>query len=108
MTLLCLLALFVTTAFAHCDVFWYQPEQVHLAFGRDVHEIVVTWSTFNDTGQSVVEYGIGGFILRATGTSKLFVDGGPKKRAQYIHRVTLRNLASASLYGKLHHDFCFP
>lgn len=78
----------------------YQPEQVHLAYGESATEIVVTWSTINDTKESVVEYGIGGFILTAVGSAKLFVDGGPEKNAQYIHKVTLPNLARSSKYGK--------
>lgn len=78
----------------------YQPEQVHLAYGETVTDIVVTWSTINDTKESIVEYGIGGFALTAVGSAKLFVDGGPEKRAQYIHKVTLPNLTRSSKYGK--------
>lgn len=83
-----------------CQVFWYQPEQVHLAYGSNVYEIVVTWSTFNATDESKVEYGIGGLILEAKGTLKLFVDGGAAKHSQYIHTVTLKNLTPGSRYGK--------
>lgn len=82
------------------DIFYYQPEQVHLSYGKNVYEIVVTWSTFNDTKSSVVEYGIGGMILQAEGTSKLFIDGGPERHAQYIHRVRLADLTPDSTYGK--------
>lgn len=95
-TLLLLLLLNLDLIFA--QTFWYQPEQVHIAFGDNVSEIVVTWSTFNDTTDSVVEYGINGMILRAVGTSTLFVDGGPAKHSQYIHRVTLKNLTPKSRY----------
>ncbi|XP_023012956.2 acid phosphatase type 7 [Leptinotarsa decemlineata] len=80
------------------EVFFYQPEQIHIAYGDDIYEIVITWSTFNDTQNSVVEYGIGGLILREEGTSKTFVDGGVAKHTQYIHRVTLRNLTPDSQY----------
>ncbi|XP_035729511.1 acid phosphatase type 7-like [Vespa mandarinia] len=76
----------------------FQPESVHLSYGDNVHDIVVTWSTRNDTGESIVEYGIGGFVLTATGNSTLFVDGGSKKRQQYIHRVWLKNLTPDSHY----------
>lgn len=82
------------------DVFWQQPEQVHLAYGKNISEIVVTWSTFNKTDSSVVEYGIGGLILKQVGTSKLFIDGGPRKHSQYIHTVTLKHLTPDSKYGK--------
>lgn len=84
--------------FSYCHVS-YQPEQVHLAFGSNVSEIIVTWSTRNDTTDSIVEYGIGGFVLTATGTSELFVDGGSEKHSQYIHRVVLSGLTPSSKYG---------
>ncbi|XP_067011765.2 acid phosphatase type 7 [Anabrus simplex] len=76
----------------------YQPEQVHLSYGDNPFEIVVTWSTVNDTKESVVEYGINGFTLRAFGEPELFVHPGHKKKQQYIHRVTLGNLTEDSKY----------
>ncbi|XP_044731584.1 acid phosphatase type 7 isoform X1 [Chrysoperla carnea] len=76
----------------------YQPEQIHIAFGESVTEIVVTWSTINDTQQSIVEYGIGGLILRESGSSTKFVDGGTHNRTQYIHRVRLQNLTPETKY----------
>lgn len=84
-----------------CQVFWYQPEQIHLSYGSNVYEMVVTWSTFNATDESKVEYGIGGLILEAKGTLKLFVDGGEAKHSQYIHTVTLENLTPGSRYGTI-------
>lgn len=80
------------------NVIYYQPEAVHLAYGDNIHDIVVTWSTRNDTEESIVEYGIGGLILTAQGNSTLFIDGGNEKQKQYIHRVWLRNLEPNSKY----------
>lgn len=59
-------------------------------FLENVNEIVVTWSTMSDVGENgaIVEYGINGLVLRATGTTEKFVDGGPAKHTQYIHRVS--------------------
>lgn len=57
-------------------------------FIESTRDIVVTWSTWDDTKDSIVEYGINGLILNSQGKSKLFVDGGPAKRSQYIHTVT--------------------
>lgn len=93
-----LLALFVN--FINCDVYWYQPEQVHLSYGENVYEITVTWSTFSDTEESLVEYGIGGFAMVAKGNRTLFIDGGNEKRSQYIHRVKLSGLAPDTKYSK--------
>jgi len=78
-------------------VMYYQPEQVHIAIGENVSAIVVTWSTKNFT-ESVVEYGINGLALRATGSSTKFTDDGPRKFFQFIHRVTLKNLQPKSHY----------
>jgi hypothetical protein len=65
-----------------------------------VNDIVVTWSTANRTKESIVEYGIGGLILTANGTSTLFISGGNESRKQYIHRVKLPNLISGTKYSK--------
>lgn len=92
-------------SFVNAQIFWYQPEQIHISYGNNANEIVVTWSTLNDTKESTVEYGIGGMILQAKGVSQLFKDGGPKQRSQYIHRVTLPNLTPESTYGKYAWNF---
>lgn len=77
----------------------YQPEHVHLAYGENPYEIVVTWSTKNATDESVVKYGIGGFALDASGNSTLLVNGvGNETIKQYIHRVTLPSLTPGSKY----------
>lgn len=94
-----LFAIFLIVHTVNCHVS-YQPEQVHIAYGKNVYEIVVTWSTVNNTPNSVVEYGINGLALTSTGSSKKFVDGGQGKHTQYIHRVVLNALTPNSKYGK--------
>ncbi|XP_015041097.1 acid phosphatase type 7 isoform X4 [Drosophila pseudoobscura] len=78
----------------------YQPEQVHLAFGESVLEMVVTWNTRDNTNESICEFGIEGLqrLAKAPQGPTAFVDGGPKKATQYIHRVTLTNLEPNSTY----------
>lgn len=93
-----LLLVLISLSFVNCSD-WYQPEQVHLSFGNNVSEVVVTWSTKNDT-ESLVKYGIGLFQLTAKGASEIFVDGGEKRNFQYIHRVKLPNLKPDNVYGK--------
>lgn len=61
---------------------------------------MVTWSTKNDTRESTVEYGIDGFITRSKGTRTRFVDGGNKKREQFIHRVYLKDLKPGAKYSE--------
>ncbi|XP_076291196.1 acid phosphatase type 7 [Lasioglossum baleicum] len=92
------LAILSTTSSVFCNVIYYQPEAVHIAYGDNIHDIVVTWSTKSDTGESIVEYGIGGYILTASGNATLFIDGGKQKQKQYIHRVWLKNLTPNSKY----------
>lgn len=52
----------------------------------------------DDPGESIVEYGIGGFILTSAGTREQFTDGGKEKHSQWIHRVKLANLEPETKY----------
>lgn len=64
--------------------------------------MVITWTTFNETG-SLVEYNLWGgklFSQIAKGNSTVFVDGGSEKREMYIHRVTLEGLRPGAAYGE--------
>ncbi|CAH2041217.1 unnamed protein product, partial [Iphiclides podalirius] len=62
------------------------------------NDIVVTWSTFNDTIESRAQYGVNEMDKEALGHSKLFTDGGPEKRSQWIHRVLLKDLKHDTRY----------
>lgn len=76
----------------------YQPEQIHLSLSNNGRDMVVTWSTPDSTGDSIVEYGIDKINLEAIGKETIFVDGGPEKRKQEIHRVLLPNLKPDTVY----------
>uniref|UniRef100_A0A336LMV7 Purple acid phosphatase n=1 Tax=Culicoides sonorensis TaxID=179676 RepID=A0A336LMV7_CULSO len=91
---------YFNTCSSYGKVFKFQPEQVHLSFGEKANEIVVTWSTFDDTHESKVVFGLHGDKEKqtVTGSSSLFVDGGEAKHSQYIHRVTLSNLKPETRY----------
>jgi acid phosphatase type 7 len=60
---------------------------------------VATWSTFNDT-ESIIKYGIKSLNQKAIGLSTVFIDGGETKRAQWIHRATMKNLKFNTRYGE--------
>lgn len=63
--------------------------------------MIITWSTAQDTNQSVVIYGIGvGENLVQKGNSKKFISGGSEQRYQFIHRVDLNNLNASTPYCK--------
>ncbi|CAJ0934669.1 unnamed protein product [Ranitomeya imitator] len=80
---------------------WYRPEQVHLSYTGHPTTMTVTWTTFSWT-PSVVEYnplpGRPSFNLTAYGSVSIFVDGGPKRRKMFIHRVTVENLEPGQKY----------
>ncbi|XP_071789353.1 acid phosphatase type 7-like isoform X1 [Asterias amurensis] len=76
---------------------WYQPEQIHLSATGHPTEMIVTWSTFNDTG-SHVQFGVTVAKYTSSGSSTKFVDGGPEKHTQFIHRVKLTKLKPGTKY----------
>ena len=65
--------------------------------------MMVTWSTFNDTNESTVEFGItmNNVSMKAKGNRTKFVDGGLEKHTQFIHRVKLTGLKTGNMYCKL-------
>ena len=62
--------------------------------------MTVTWVTFNSTRDTIVEYGVGGLTMSASGTQSRFEDGGSMKRVMYIHRVTLKDLKALTVYSE--------
>lgn len=66
----------------------------------------ITWSTIDNPQESIVEYGIydptttNPFPLSATGNVTKFVETGPAKLTQFIHRVKLGNLQQGKVYGE--------
>ncbi|XP_041353434.1 acid phosphatase type 7-like [Gigantopelta aegis] len=92
---------FALLAFSHIDSTEVsKPEQVHLSYGRNASEMVVTWSTQNVKSDSIVKYGLdsGSLNMEAKGYSTKFVDGGQLHHTQYIHRVRLINLKPGQTY----------
>ncbi|CAN7999030.1 unnamed protein product [Ixodes hexagonus] len=79
-------------------VLYVEPEQIHLSYGVDPTQMIVTWTTFNETNESVVEFGQAGLDHRTVGNSTMFQDGGSERRIIFIHRVTLTGLQPGSLY----------
>lgn len=61
--------------------------------------MIVTWVTESPVNESVVEYGIGKVDQKASGKSKLFIDGGNQRRNMTIHTVLLENLVFGETYS---------
>lgn len=75
-----------------------KPQQIHISFGDTVTSVNIMWAT-ESNDKSVVEYHTGN--LRETietegDTLKLFKDNN--SGAQYLHRVTLKNLIPGKKY----------
>lgn len=60
---------------------------IRITFIESIREMVIVWSTMDDTSESIVEYFLDDQKYQAKGQSKLFVDDGDKKHQQYIHTV---------------------
>lgn len=75
-----------------------QPEQVHLSYGADPTEMVVTWVTQDSANGTVVEYGHDTLNSSATGFEEKFQDGGSQKRVFHVHRTVLRKLIPGMQY----------
>lgn len=70
------------------QVFWIV---CHVLLSESVLDMVVTWSTRDNTKESICEYGIDSIDDNTASSPEgptLFVDGGAKKAKQYIHRVS--------------------
>ncbi|XP_039756844.1 acid phosphatase type 7 isoform X1 [Pararge aegeria] len=80
------------------DCAYCQPEQVHLSFGTQSNDMVVTWTTYNDTQESRVQYGELDMDEEAVGGSTLFTDGGKLRRTMWIHRTLLPDLKFNTKY----------
>ncbi|CAH2208225.1 jg223 [Pararge aegeria aegeria] len=61
--------------------------------------MVVTWTTYNDTQESRVQYGELDMDEEAVGGSTLFTDGGKLRRTMWIHRTLLPDLKFNTKYG---------
>lgn len=88
--------------------FSHELSNLNFSFVDNVHEIIVTWSTWDPTNSSVVQYGIMGLSSEKYGNSTRFVDGGDENRVQYIHKVKLTNLLPEESYCSYNfHDHIF-
>ncbi|KAH9418918.1 Acid phosphatase type 7 [Dermatophagoides pteronyssinus] len=80
---------------------YIQPEQLHISLGEQPTEIVATWTTMEKTSDSICHYGEESkqsFDYSSRGYQQKFIDGGPKKRHMYIHRVYMKNLQPDTRY----------
>ncbi len=76
-------------------------QQIHLSFGSNIYEYVVTWLTFNQTaGPATVWYGVDRLEQSVSGYSTSFKDLGPLKSVRFVHRVRLTGLKPNRKYCK--------
>ena len=80
-----------------------EPQQIHLAQGKEDFSMTVTWSTMGQDMSSMVKYqpshlnNLHDAIL-VNGSTTNFTDGGEAHHWQLIHRVTLNNLSPNTEY----------
>ena len=67
----------------------------------DPTQMVVTWTTFNQTETPTVEFGTRDLDQSQTGFSILFTDGGNESRVLYIHRAVLDGLVPGTAYSEM-------
>ncbi|XP_054166766.1 acid phosphatase type 7-like [Oppia nitens] len=75
----------------------YRPQQIHLAIGDNIRELVIAWSTRSDPDESIVNFGYdcNDTYMIASGERKLLDSNGVH---QYIHFTTLKHLRPQSKY----------
>jgi hypothetical protein len=76
------------------------PEQIHISYGVDPTQMIVTWVTMQSTYVTIVEYDKSEKTLTsvAKGHEDVFVDGGSEKRIIYVHRVAITGLTPGQKY----------
>lgn len=77
---------------------YYQPEQIHLAYGDNPTQMTITWVTPNEVNESLCAYGYSNVQMLERGRPSVFVDGGSQKRNIFIHRITLNLLMPGKKY----------
>jgi len=66
----------------------------------DPSRVFITWLTFDDTLESMVEYGLDFAKLDKTMAAKMdyFLDGGIEKLKRYTHRALLEGIRPGQRY----------
>lgn len=75
-----------------------QPEQIHLSYGGNPTEMLVTWVTMDFTTSSAVLYGTDTLDQGALGNVTKFVDGGTLHRTMYMHVAKMTGLKPGVKY----------
>lgn len=78
--------------------YYYQPEQIHISYGATTSQMIITWSTLNHVNETVVEYGINKLDNTASGTARVFNNGGSTQRETQVHQVLLNGLIPGQQY----------
>ncbi len=79
---------------------YFQPEQIHIAYGAKPSQMIITWTTLDYVNETVVEYGHEFFEQTATGSAKIFVNKNTDwtNRQITIHSVLLDGLVPGQFY----------
>jgi len=76
-------------------------QQIHLSFGQNVDEMVLTWVTKHKDENVHVRYGLNEnekFEFKAKASSTKYINPGKEARIMYIHRAILKELEPGKMY----------
>ena len=77
-------------------------QQVHLSFGQNIDEMLVTWVTKHNDQKVHVRYGLKNdtdeFEFKAKASTTKYVNPGREGRIIYVHRAILRELEPDQIY----------
>lgn len=76
-------------------------QQVHLSFGQNIDEMIVTWVTKHNDQTVHVRYGLNDsetFDFKAKASTNKFVNPGKEQRIMYVHRAILKRLVPGKIY----------
>lgn len=77
------------------------PEQIHLSYGSDPSQMIVTWSTLDYVNESFVEFGLDDLSYRSEGYVKKFRNNWiGSERLTFVHQAMLTGLAPGQKYSK--------
>jgi len=76
-------------------------QQIHLSFGQNIDEMIVTWVTKHNDQAVHVRYGLNDtdkFQYKAKVSTSKYVNPGKEKRVMFIHRAILQELEPGRIY----------
>ena len=76
------------------------PEQIHISYGSNPSQMIVTWTTLDYVNESFVEFGLDDLNYRSEGYVKPFRNNWiGTERVTFVHQAMLTGLAPGQKYS---------